>query len=79
MLSSTKDMLSLALYLADATYCTICVIVQDGIDLIAQVLGKQSSSCIAKQLAITLPNIALRDIAFVISKSCHLAGGEASY
>ena len=61
-------MFSLALYLADTTYCTICVIVQDGIDLIAQVLGKQSSSCIAKRLAVTLLNIALRDIAFVISK-----------
>jgi len=79
MLIETRDVLSLAPYVADTTSCTICVIVQDGIDLIAQVLGKQSSSCIAKRLAVTLPNIALRDIAFVISKSCHLAGGEASY
>ena len=30
--------------------------------------GKQSSSCIANRLAVTLLNIALRDIAFVISK-----------
>ena len=59
MLTETRDVLSLAPYIADTTSCTICVIVQDGIDLIAQVLGKQSSSCIAKWLAISLLNIAL--------------------
>jgi hypothetical protein len=41
MLSSTKDVLSLALYLADTTSCTICVIVQDGIDLVTQGLAKK--------------------------------------
>ena len=45
MLSSTKDMLSLALYLADATYCTICVIVQDGIDL--RTLGLEKKEVLA--------------------------------
>ena len=38
MLIETRHMLSLAPYVADTTSCTICVIVQDGIDLIAQVL-----------------------------------------
>ena len=33
MLTETRDTLSLALYLADTTSCTICGIVQDGIDL----------------------------------------------
>ena len=33
MLTKTRDVLSLALYLADIVSCTICVIVQDGIDL----------------------------------------------
>jgi hypothetical protein len=41
MLSSTKDVLFLALYLADTTSCTICVIVQDGIDLVTQDLAKK--------------------------------------
>ena len=36
MLTETRDMLSLALYLADTTYCTICVVVQDGIVLMTQ-------------------------------------------
>ena len=75
MLIETRDVLSLVPYVVDTTSYTICVIVQDGIDLIVQVLGKQSSSCIAKRLAVSLLNIALRDIAFIISKSCHLAGG----
>jgi hypothetical protein len=35
MLTKTRDVLSLALYLADIASCTICVIVQVGIDLIA--------------------------------------------
>jgi hypothetical protein len=33
MLIKTRDMLSLVLYLANTTSCTIYVIVQDGIDL----------------------------------------------
>ena len=38
MLTETRDVLSLALYLADATFCTIYVMVQDGIDLIIEAL-----------------------------------------
>ena len=34
MLIETRDMISLVLYLADTTSCTIYMIVQDGIDLI---------------------------------------------
>ena len=34
MLTKTRDMLSLVLYLADIAFCTIYVMVQDGIDLI---------------------------------------------
>jgi len=35
MLTETMDVLSLAPYVADTTSYTICVIVQDGVDLIA--------------------------------------------
>ena len=35
MLIETRHMLSLVPYVADTTFCTICVIIQDGIDLIA--------------------------------------------
>ena len=42
MLTETMDVLSLAPYVADTTSCTICVIVQDGIDLIAQVLENKA-------------------------------------
>ena len=42
MLTETRDVLALALYLADIASCTICVIVQDGIDLIAQVLENKA-------------------------------------
>ena len=38
MLTETRDVLSLAPYVADTTFCTIRVIIQDGIVLIAQVL-----------------------------------------
>ena len=34
MLTKTRDMLSLVLYLANTIFCTIYVMVQDGIDLI---------------------------------------------
>ena len=42
MLTETKDVLSLASYIADTMFCTICVIIQDGIDLIAQVLENKA-------------------------------------
>ena len=38
MLTETRNVLSLAPYVFDTTSCTISVIVQDGIDLIALVL-----------------------------------------
>ena len=38
MLTETRDMLSLVLYLVDTTFCTIYVMVQDGIDLITVAL-----------------------------------------
>jgi hypothetical protein len=41
MLTKTRDVLSLAPYLADTISYTICAIVQDGIDLIAQGLEKK--------------------------------------
>ena len=53
MLTETRDVLSLAPYVADTTFCTIYVIIQDGIDLIAQVL-ENKASCITKRLAVTL-------------------------
>ena len=42
MLTETRDVLSLALYLADTTSCTTHVIVQDGIDLTTQGLEKKA-------------------------------------
>ena len=59
MLSSTEDMLSLALYLADATHCTIYVIVQHGIDLIAQGLKKKAVLALLTGFAISLLNIVM--------------------
>ena len=38
MLTETRDVLSLALYLADTAFCTVYVMVQDGIDLIIAAL-----------------------------------------
>ena len=42
MLTETRDVLSLAPYVANTTSCTIDVIVQDGIDLIAHVLENKA-------------------------------------
>ena len=42
MLIETRHMLSLVPYVADTTFYTICVIIQDGIDLIAQVLENKA-------------------------------------
>jgi len=42
MLTETRDVLLLAPYVADTTFYTICVIIQDGIDLIAQVLENKA-------------------------------------
>ena len=59
MLSSTKDVLSLALYLADIAYCTICVIVQDGFDLMTQGLEKKAVLALLTSFAISSLNIVL--------------------
>ena len=42
MLTETRDVLSLALYLANTTSCTTHVIVQDGINLMTQGLEKKA-------------------------------------
>ena len=59
MLTETRDMLSLALYLADTVSCTICVIVQDGIDLMTLGLEKKAVLASLTGFAISLSNIVL--------------------
>ena len=54
ILTETRDMLSLALYLADAAFCTIYVMVQDGIDLIAQGLKKKAVLALLTSFAVFL-------------------------
>ena len=52
-------MLSLALYLADTTSCTICVIVQDGIDLMTPGLEK-------KVVLVSLTGFAISSLSIVL-------------
>ena len=59
MLTETRDMLSLALYLADIVSCTTRVIVQDGIDLMTQGLEKKAVVASLTGFAISLLNIVL--------------------
>ena len=59
MLTETRDMLSLALYLADTTSCTICVIVQDGFDLMTQRLEKKVVLVSLTGFVVSLLNIVL--------------------
>ena len=59
MLTETRDMLSLALYLAGTTSCTIYVIVQDGIDLTTQGFEKKAILASLISFAISLLNIVL--------------------
>jgi hypothetical protein len=59
MLTKTRDVLSLAPYLADTTSCTICVIVYDGIDLIAQGQVKKVVLTSLGGFVVSLPNIVL--------------------
>ena len=59
MLIETRDMLSLVLYLADTTSCTIYVIVQDGIDLMTQGLEKKVVLASLTGFAISSSNIVL--------------------
>ena len=59
MLTETRDMLSLALYLADTVSCTIYVRVQDGIDLIAQGLKKKAVLALLAGFVVSTSNIVL--------------------
>ena len=59
MLTETRDGFSLALYLADTTYCTICVVVQDGIDLMTQDLEKKVVLALLIGFAVSLLNIVM--------------------
>ena len=59
MLIETRDVLSLAPYVADTTSCTICVLVRDGIDLIAQVLENKAVVALLNVLVVSLLNIVL--------------------
>ena len=59
MLTETRDVLSLALYLANTTSCTTYVIVQDGIDLTTQGLEKKAVLALLIGFAIYLLNIVL--------------------
>ena len=59
MLTETRDVLSLALYLADIVSCTTHVIVQDGIDLTTWGLEKKAVLASLTSLAVPLLSIAL--------------------
>ena len=59
MRTETRDVLPLALYLADTTSCTICVIVQDGIDLMTQGLEQKVVLSSLTDFAVSLLNIVL--------------------
>ena len=59
MLTETRDVLSLALYLADTLSCTSRVLVQDGIDLTTQGLEKKSVLVSLIGFAVSLLNIVL--------------------
>ena len=59
MLTKTRDVFSLALYLADTVSCTTRVIVQDGIDLTTQGLEKKAVLALMTGFAVSLLNIVL--------------------
>ena len=59
MLTETRDMLSLALYLADIVSCTTRVIVQDGIDLMTKSLEKKAVLASLTGFDVSLLNIVL--------------------
>ena len=59
MLTETRDVLSLALYLADTVSCTTRVIIQDGIDLMTQGLENKAVLALLIGFAISLLNIVL--------------------
>ena len=59
MLTETRDVLSLALYLADIVSCTTRVFVQDGIDLTTQGMEKKAVLALLTGFAVSLLNIVL--------------------
>ena len=59
MLTETRDVFSLALYLANTTSYTIYVIVQDGIDLTTQGLEKKAVLASLTGFAVSLLSILL--------------------
>ena len=59
MLTETRDVLSLALYLADTTSCTTRMIVQDGINLTTQGPEKKSILALLTGFVVSLLNIVL--------------------
>ena len=59
MLIETRDVLSLALYLADIASSTIYVIVQDGLDLTTQGLEKEAVLASMTGFDVRLINIVL--------------------
>ena len=59
MLTETRDVLSLALYLADTLSCTTRVLVQDGIDLMTQGLEKKAVLASLTGFAVSSSNIVL--------------------
>ena len=59
MLTETRDVLSLALCLADTASCTTRVIIQDGIDLMTHGLEKKVVLALLIGFTISLLNIVL--------------------
>ena len=59
ILTETRDMLSLALYLVDIASCTTHVIVQDGIDLTTQGLEKKAVLASMTGFVVSLLSIAM--------------------
>ena len=59
MLTETRDEFFLALYLADTASCTICVIVQDGIDLMTPGLEKKAILALLTGFVVSLLSIVL--------------------
>ena len=59
MLTKTRDVLSLALYLADIASCTTHVIVQNGIDVMTQGLEKKAVLASLTDFVVSLLNIVL--------------------
>ena len=59
MLTETRDVLSLALYLADTTSCTTDAVVHGGLDLATQGLEKKAVLASLTGFVVSLLNIVL--------------------